>query len=740
MTHRTTRGLIRTLTLTVLFIASFFAVKVSADSSLGEGTQEYGGRKIVSMVYDDSGSMQGAKEAYSNYTFQLFLSMFSEDDSLFITFMSNPSKAVDFSVGTGTSRQAVIDRLRDHSGTSYTPITTVENAFKKLLSVTNTTVSDEYWLIVLTDGAFQNGQGQSLPGFNINSYFKSYQDNLMPNGTPVRIVFIGIGDDVPVPRADEENYLFSFSVSGASDIRSILDECSILLSNVLKASDSVQMSMTKQENLLHFYTPIPLTEMIVITDDASVITASVNDQGALELKEILDVYYYNLGFDETLTGNVTYIADFGDYLLGQIDIAFNTVLDENMVTIYVKPAIELRVDLTDADGKAVEKIQNYRVGDTFDAKLSLYRLDNGEKLDPRMLSSNVNYTTSVRTGTNNAVASVDEDHIEQITITKEGLIYDGTMNFGRYFEVRNTRAIDVYETVYELGDHYTYDRTKVNKTGTDIQLQITKNTKPQDYTSIVGYMIRMDYPHAHSMYKIDYSTSYAGTVLIRPVFGDGKWYNTLFTDWLSVWMIRHGDITLTTQLKKVSADIVLKDEVTITNNYGTLWLEMIYYFYPFFWIFLVFGFIFKKRFVRNDRIMFVKLKEEENDLVLPQGGWHRMRLVRKRRRFLPSYTGVCSFIPYITNMKERGPVKCRATVYFKKTKTPIEIYTRGCVVFKVSRNALDENINKVEYIPAESMTVLKRKNWTRVFPYEVIVLFKDDEWYAVRMYRSFKNS
>ena len=46
-------------------------------------------RKIVSVVYDDSGSMDGDKWAYANYAMQSFCGMLNSDDQLFITYMSH---------------------------------------------------------------------------------------------------------------------------------------------------------------------------------------------------------------------------------------------------------------------------------------------------------------------------------------------------------------------------------------------------------------------------------------------------------------------------------------------------------------------------------------------------------------------------------------------------------------------------------------------------------------------------
>ena len=42
-------------------------------------------KKIISVVYDDSGSMSGNNEAYANYSMQTFAAMVNKEDELYIT-------------------------------------------------------------------------------------------------------------------------------------------------------------------------------------------------------------------------------------------------------------------------------------------------------------------------------------------------------------------------------------------------------------------------------------------------------------------------------------------------------------------------------------------------------------------------------------------------------------------------------------------------------------------------------
>lgn len=145
-------------------------------------------RKIVSVVYDDSGSMDGDKWAYANYAMQSFCGMLNSDDQLFITYMShsqqstnyNPEK-IDLSAG---GIQGSVDSIRKHTDSGSTPYTAVDTAYNKLKSVKDSNPNTQYWLVVITDGAFNEHDSMSNNEKKnvLNSNFKKYAEEVMPNG------------------------------------------------------------------------------------------------------------------------------------------------------------------------------------------------------------------------------------------------------------------------------------------------------------------------------------------------------------------------------------------------------------------------------------------------------------------------------------------------------------------------------------------------------------------------------
>ena len=141
------------LLLMVLMILSLllcFPLTASADSMYI--------RKVVSLVYDDSTSMNGDKWAYANYATQVFTGMLNNEDKLYITYMSavqdDPSHEPDEVDLSSGAIQKSVDSIRDHDDRQDTPFAAVQTAYDKLLDVDDSNPNTQYWLVVISDGDF----------------------------------------------------------------------------------------------------------------------------------------------------------------------------------------------------------------------------------------------------------------------------------------------------------------------------------------------------------------------------------------------------------------------------------------------------------------------------------------------------------------------------------------------------------------------------------------------------------
>ena len=217
-------------------------------------------RKIVSVVYDDSTSMIGDKENYANYAMQAFCGMLNSEDRLFITYMNDDLTApgyepqeVDLSAG---GIQGSVDAIRGHDSVGQTPFASVEVAFEKLKSVEEANENTQFWLVIITDGEFQD-RNESF-----DDTFRRYVATEMKNGSRPQITFLGIGD-VSMPSADEENGIYTYSADSAADITDAMFSMADRISGRTRlAEGSIEQTAA---DTIRVSSTIPLLNIVLFT-------------------------------------------------------------------------------------------------------------------------------------------------------------------------------------------------------------------------------------------------------------------------------------------------------------------------------------------------------------------------------------------------------------------------------------------------------------------------------------------
>jgi hypothetical protein len=145
-------------TCVLLFLLSLF-VPVQGTAKEGEAK-----RRTVVLVYDDSGSMRTSgnqpvsRWMYASYALQGFVGLLDSSDRFSYVLMSNPAQEVAISLG---KRQEEIDRIRTWKSSKNTPFQSVETGIASLKKQASSRPKDELWLIVLTDGAFNDLESTS---------------------------------------------------------------------------------------------------------------------------------------------------------------------------------------------------------------------------------------------------------------------------------------------------------------------------------------------------------------------------------------------------------------------------------------------------------------------------------------------------------------------------------------------------------------------------------------------------
>ena len=78
----------RSTMLIALVLCMSMILTIAPCASAATGDEVRAAKKIISVVYDDSGSMEGDKWVYASYAMQALTALLNTQDELYLTYMS----------------------------------------------------------------------------------------------------------------------------------------------------------------------------------------------------------------------------------------------------------------------------------------------------------------------------------------------------------------------------------------------------------------------------------------------------------------------------------------------------------------------------------------------------------------------------------------------------------------------------------------------------------------------------
>ncbi len=361
-------------------------------------------RKIVSVVYDDSGSMLnggGEKWAYANYAMQSFCGMLNSEDQLYITYMShaervginhNPPK-IDLSSG---GIQASVDSIRNHTDYKNTRYVSVEVAFNKLKSVSDSNPNTQYWLVIITDGVFNEIEDMSDNDKRefLNDELGGYAEQTMPNGTKPQITFLGIGN-VTAPDEDQGRGIYTYS---ASDAEGIIDAMSSMADRISGRTRLDKNAIRKvNDNTVQVSSSIPLLNIAVFAQgsEAKVTKAVLNNEKTIPLSRKASLEYPG---DDDLVGGAFLLGDSNKPIgSGTYEITFDRDVDLDDVIILFEPALEMRMSIT-VNGEPIadkSELNNAMEGDKVSVSCKIYEMGTDTEIDPSLMPPGTKFEIAV---------------------------------------------------------------------------------------------------------------------------------------------------------------------------------------------------------------------------------------------------------------------------------------------------------------------------------------------------------
>ncbi len=369
-------------------------------------------RKVVSIVCDDSGSMQGDKWAYANYALQVFCGMLNSEDQLYITYMSDIYEAddsgeIDTSLSTGIDLstsdgiQDSIDSISTHKAGGGTPFKTVQTAYQKLVeaSESDTNENTQYWLVVITDGNFDDFNTKSDSGkSDLDEYFAECATTEMANGTTPQIMFLSIGSKVTTPDEDEESGIYTYSAADADEIIDVMSEMADKISGRtrLESSDINQVD----DYRIQVESSIPLLNIVCFVQgsDAKITGVDYNNETAIEISREADLSYPSYS---GLVGSAYLIGDSQSAMgSGTYTITFDQEIDLDDVIILFEPALEVKMTVT-LNGEEItdfKDLDNAMASDTVSAACKIYEMGTDTEISSSLLPSGTGFEITISEG------------------------------------------------------------------------------------------------------------------------------------------------------------------------------------------------------------------------------------------------------------------------------------------------------------------------------------------------------
>lgn len=311
-----------------MFFISILLVFLCSD--VYASTNNVVNKKIVSLVFDNSGSMSGTKAEYANYALQSMISMLDKNDELNIVKMSTPYDKDVMDISTKASKQSSIITVSEINSTSGTPFQAVDTARDWLIERKNTIASGaEYWYIIITDGQFDRSVDMSQYMENINSKFKG----LKFNG-----IFVGIGEDV------SEYHLKEFAtVSNCSskkiDTASKIIPTMFEISSKINSGEDTQVVNAKKidNNKITVEFSVPITKMNIFVQKNNLAISSIESESG----EKIDFDTYNIATKNKNAKMNEVVTKSGYLKSGKYIISFNNGinLNETQIKLFVRPAV-----------------------------------------------------------------------------------------------------------------------------------------------------------------------------------------------------------------------------------------------------------------------------------------------------------------------------------------------------------------------------------------------------------------
>lgn len=463
------KKIIQSIVLSLAVFISFVALSGEVKAATNLPT------RIINVVFDDSGSMietRGEKVdtwCQAKYSMEVFAAMLGENDVMNIYVMSDYDKGKNASlprltlVGTDGAAENVAKVHDMVTNAGNTPFNSVRKAYSDI----EVAIADEKWLVVLTDGEFQNVD-------DVDAYFAG-------KAADVKVMFLGMGEAAESIRAYGDIYF-----EKAENNKQILEKLTDISTRIFN-SDKLEVDVNSKE--ISF--DIPMDELVVFaqgdnvkinglkSSDGNVIN-STSVPVSVRYSEVAtsNTNYKDFKIDTGLVGSiVTFKGDFdaGKYM---VDVA-----DAETIEVYYKPNVEIMAYLIDEEGQEVVSTEGIEVGE-YTLKFGFVRAGTTEKVVESKLLGDVDYTAYM---TYNGHTE-DKEYLpgDKVTLEEGEYTIDVTANYLKYNTLSTQLNFGVYrnkELVLTIEGNPEYELDREGFLNADEAITVKATLEGTDFTA-----------------------------------------------------------------------------------------------------------------------------------------------------------------------------------------------------------------------------------------------------------------
>ena len=406
--------------LIVLVLCLSIILCLPAKVFAADGDEIRAAKKIISVVYDDSGSMEGERWVYANYATQALTALLNEQDELYITYMSRATSSSEVDL---SNIAAAVKNIRNWPHSAGTPGESLDTAKSRLDSITESDESTQFWLVILTDGEIDMEQ-------TIQEKLNSFKGSRMSNDSTLNIAYLAMGPGAVAASADKSNGLYTYVAADSASISTTMSEIANLISGRIAADNVKQVD----ERTISFHSDLPLYSISVLSQSSSAkVAAATSAEQTLNINRNIGLDAFDLFRATTLTlfGNASVInLENGSGVsqvipAGTYTITFTEPVRKEDLVVQYEPAIGLKMLLT-RGGVEITDTSVLREDDQIAVEIIPVVPGTDDPIDTSSLPKGIDWTLEYK---------VDDQHIDsakgsklpRITIRQGDNLIRGTM-------------------------------------------------------------------------------------------------------------------------------------------------------------------------------------------------------------------------------------------------------------------------------------------------------------------------